>query len=296
MRVYFLSSVPAALYVGGAYFGRVSDFERFAELSLQDNLPVRVDAEGMQSVCFFLDEHLPLRPPEGVDVYRFDGGLAVYIHGFVPIDQTLCVITQKRNGETLATVTKQGGVCLGINTPNGFFNATLPPSFCDCELSFIGESILVKGRDRLCVFTPDGNLLLDENYLSAEWSDTELRLSIPLSDRYKRTAECNYTIKNGNAERTSYRLKQDAALPSDGLLAYAFFESIRIGADFAPFLCDELQNSPETVLDFLGAFLHVLPTPDPNVCLLTYKKAERLFDVRKFSVRIQDGLIVDITA
>lgn len=296
MRVYFLSSVPAALYVGGAYFGRISDFERFAELSLQDNMPVRVDAEGMQPVCFFLDERLPLRPPEGVDVYRFDGGLALFVHGFISTDQTLCVLTQKRKGETLATVTKQGGLYLGINTPSGFFNATLPPSFCDCELFFIGENILVKGKDRLCVFAPDGKRLLDESYLSAEWSDSELRLTIPLSDRYKRIAECVYTIESGSAERTSYRLKQDADLPSDGLLAYAFFESIRIGADFNPFLCDELQKSPETVLDFLGAFLHVLPTPDPSVCLLTYKKAERLFDVRKFSVRIEDGLIVDITA
>ncbi len=296
MRVYFLSSVPAALYVGGAYFGRISDFERFAELSLQDNMPLRVDAEGMQSICFFLDEQLSLRPPEGVDVYRFDGGLALYIHGFVSTSQALCVITQKRGGDTLATVAKQGGVYLGINTPSGFFNATLPPSFCDCELFFIAKNILVKGKDRLCVFAPDGKCLLDENYLTAEWSDTELRLTIPLSDRYKRVAECVYTIENGKAKRTSYRLKQDAAQPSDGLLAYAFFESIRIGADFAPFLCDELQKSPETVLDFLGAFLHVLPTPEPNVCLLTYKKAERLFDVRKFSVLLEDGLIVDITA
>ena len=39
MKIYFLSSQPCALIIGGAYFGRTGDFERFAEISLQDNLP-----------------------------------------------------------------------------------------------------------------------------------------------------------------------------------------------------------------------------------------------------------------
>lgn len=294
MRVYFLSSVPAALYVGGAYFGQVSDFERFAELSLQDSLPVRLDAAGMLPLHFFLNEQLPIVPPKGVDVYRFEGGIAVYAHGYLYADSTLTVLAQGKRENTLATVCKQGGIFLCINTPESFFNAPLPPSFWACELFFVGEHILVKSKTQVCIFHKDGRLLLQENHLNATWSDDELQLVIPLSDLYKRTAECTYSICGDKVERTAYRLKQADSVPGDGLLAYAFFESVRIGADFSCFLCEELQKNPENTTDFLGNFLSVLPTANPTVCLLVYKKAERLFDVRKFSVVVEDGKITDV--
>ena len=294
MRVYFLSSMPAALYVGGAYFGQVSDFERFAEISLQDHLPVRLDAAGMLPMHFFLHEQIPLSPPDGIDVYRFDGGIALYAHGYTHADSTLSVIAQEKRENVLATVCKQGGIFLCINTPEGFVNAPLPPSFWACELFFIGEHILIKNPTQVCVFHKNGRLLLQENYLRVEWTDSELQLILPLSDQYKRTAECTYSIFGDRVERTAYRLKQDDSIPTDGLLAYAFFESVRIGADFTQFLCKELQEHPENITDFLGNFLSVLPTANPTVCLLVYKKAERLFDVRKFSVVFDDGKITDI--
>ena len=80
------------------------------------------------------------------------------------------------------------------------------------------------------------------------------------------------------------------------LIPYAFFESVRIGADFTPFLADDLPMSPEDVRSFLGAFLHVLPCDDTTDCLLVYKKSERLYDVRKCSVNLKDGKITDIFA
>ncbi len=294
MRVYFLSSAPAALYVGGAYFGQVSDFERFAELSLQDNLPIRLDVAGMLPLHFFLNEQLPITPPDGVDVYRFDGGIALYAHGYIHTDHTLSVIAQEKRGNLLATVCKQGGIFLCINTPERLFNAPLPPSFLNSELFFIGEHILIKSKTQVCIFHKDGRLLLQENYLNAVWSDNELQLVIPLSDLYKRTAECTYSICGDRVERTAYRLKQAEYVSPDGLLAYAFFESVRIGADFTCFLCEELQKNLVTITDFLGEFLSVLPTANPTVCLLVYKKAERLFDVRKFSIVVEDGKITDI--
>ena len=294
MRIYFLSSQPSALYVGGAYFGQTHHFERFAEVALGDNLPVRFEAEGMLPLTFFLTERTPIAPPSGVDVYRLPTGLALYAHGFTPIDQTLSVIAQGRSGEILATVIKQGLISLGIESPNGFFNATLPPSFSVCELFFIGGCILVKSPSQVAVFSTFCRQLLLEDYLYAELDNEGIQLTIPLSDHYKRIAECRYTIKDGCVQREHYAIRQQDTVLQDGLIAYAFFESVRIGADISPFLDDDLSMGESDVRSFLGEFLHVLPCDEPTECLLVYKKAERLYDVRKFMVTIQDGKITDI--
>ena len=294
MRVYFLSEQPAALYVGGAYFGRVSTFERFAEISLQDGIPVRFDAQGMQPLQFFLTEDLPLSPPVGVDVYRLPNGIALYAHGYFPIDTTLVPIAQAQDGEKLATAYRQGNIQLAWNTAVGFFNAPLPPSFCECSLFFEGDFLIVKSPAELAVFSEKGERLLYSRYLTAECQDGELTLVIPLSDHLRRTANCRYRLSDGRAELLSYQLQQGEG-NFDGLLAYAFFESVRIGAEFTEFLCDELSTTPTAIREFLGNFLHVLPTENDTDCLLVYQKSERLFDVRKFSVAIQDGKITDLS-
>lgn len=293
MRVYFLSEQPAALYVGGAYFGRVSNFERFAEISLQDGMPVRFDAQGMQPLQFFLGEDLLLSPPDGVDVYRLPSGIALYAHGYFSADTTLTPIAQKQDGERLATVYRQGNIQLAWNTAVGFFNAPLPPSFCECELSFEGEFLLVKSPSELAVFSGKGERILFERYLTAEWQEGELTLVVPLSDHLRRTASCRYRFSERGAELVSYQLQQGEG-KLEGLLAYAFFESVRIGAEFTEFLCDELSASPTAIREFLGDFLYVLPTAEESECLLVYKKSERLFDVRKFTVTVENGKITDL--
>ena len=293
MRVYFLSELPAALYVGGAYFGRVSTFERFAEISLQDGIPVRFDAQGMQPLQFFLNEDLLFSPPVGVDIYRLPSGIALYAHGYFPIDMTLIPIAQKRDGDRFATVYRQGNFQVAWNTPDGFFNATLPPSFCECELFFERDLLVLQSPSEIAVFSGMGERILLEHYLSAEWQDGELSLTVPLSDPLRRTAICRYRFSTAKAELLSYRLQQGQG-NIEGLLAYAFFESVRINADFSEFLCDELIPNPTAIREFLGNFLYVLPTAEESECLLVYKKSERLFDVRKFTVTVENGKITDL--
>lgn len=295
MKIYFLSSIPAALYVGGAYFGRVSQFERFARLSLQDRLPIRFEAEGMFPITFFADEQLPLSPPMNVDIFRLDDGLAVYAHGFTAADTSLCILAQARQAGTLATVSKQGAITLAIESPDGFFNATLPPTFVHCELFFWKTLIVVKSGESLLIFNQKAEKLLDERGFDTHFQEDTLTINLRLSDRYNRTAECTYLLQNETLQKVGHQIRQGEDVGSDGLLAYAFFEAVRIGADVTPFLCDELQEKADSVCEFLGGFLEVLPTENPNECLLVYKKAERLFDVRRFRVTVQGEKITDVS-
>ena len=268
--------------------------ERFAEVSLSDGLPVRFEAEDAQPLHFFLTDAILTRPPNNVEVYRLENGIAIYAKTFLLNDTTLSVITQKRTESLLLTVVKQGEISLGIESQNGFFNASLPPTFSSCELFSIGNCILLQSPTHVAAFTSFGRLLFLEAYENLLLDDEGITMTIPLSDHYRRKAEVRYTLKDGNATRASYTLKQEAIFPEDDLVAYAFFESVRIGASFSDFLSDELAQNETSILGFLGAFIHVLPTDQPQECLLVYKKAERLFDVRRFRVTIERGKIVDI--
>ena len=69
MKVYFLSSIPCALRINNAYFGTTNLFERFAELSLQDNLFVEFLPEGRQPLSFFLTENIRFSAPKGCEIY-----------------------------------------------------------------------------------------------------------------------------------------------------------------------------------------------------------------------------------
>ena len=88
MKIYFLSSRPCALTVGGAYFGVTDTFERFAELSLKDNLYAQFSPQGALPIGVFLTEKLRTEPPENCEVYLLKDGAAIYAKDFPPADFT----------------------------------------------------------------------------------------------------------------------------------------------------------------------------------------------------------------
>ena len=69
MKIYFLSSRPCALMLGGVFFGMTDTFERFAEIEPKDNVFAEFIPEGALPVGFFITEKLRFSPPEQ-DVYK----------------------------------------------------------------------------------------------------------------------------------------------------------------------------------------------------------------------------------
>lgn len=293
MKIYFLSSIPCALYIGGAYFGVVSSFERFAEISLSDNLPVQFVPENALPRSFFLGESIRFSPPEGCEVYLLDDGIALYAKEFKPIDFTLRPITQKREGNTLVTVFSQGGLQMSVEENGQLFTAPLPPCFDPCEISFHGSCILLFSSADIAVFNTHAELLLKETVLSFSVENDTLTAVLPLSDRYKRTAKCAYRLSEG-IRQTEYRLLQGEGTEKEALIPYAFFESVRLGAEYEHFLSSSLREKASSLKEFLGEFLYVLPTDEPLVCKLVYKKAPRLYEVKRFKVTVEKEEITDV--
>ena len=302
MKIYFLSSRPCALTLNDAYFGITDGFERFAEISLKDKLFVRFSPENAQPVSFFLTENIRFEPPTGCDIYLLKDAIAVYAHGFAPLDHTLRAVAQHQENGCLATVFQQGEIQLSLQSPHGFFVAPLPPSFASCEISFESGLVLLRAPDMLAVFTQTGDCLLMEKVLSHETENGVLKVVLPLSDSLGRIAECTYSLTENSCSRTDFILKQartqngetDKAQIRAELIPYAFFESVLLGVEYAEFLSDELRPKTEDIRSFLGNFVAVTVTENPCVCGLVRKKKERLFEVDYFTAELANGKIIDI--
>lgn len=296
MKIYFLSSQPCALTLNGVYFGLTDRFERFAEIDLRDRVFVQFHPENALPIGFFLTENIRFVPPPDCAVYLLKDGIAVYACDFTPTDFTLRPIAQKRDGDCLVTVYAQGRAQMSVNTPDGLFNATLPPSFADCEILFHAGLILLRSSCELAVYTKTAQLLLHERALDFSLEDGVLRARLPLFDSLGQTADCAWALSADSCKQTEFTLRAPSDRPAvlDELLPYAFFESVLIGGNYAAFLCDELLDSAEQIRAFLGDFIAVTLTKEPRCCGLVRKKAERLFCVSYYRVEIADGKITDV--
>lgn len=298
MKVYFLSATPCALTVNNAYFGIVDLFEKSAEVFLKDNLHVCFTPQNAHPLSFFLTEDILFSPPNGCDVYLCKDAIAIYAHTFPPRELALRVIAQKRFEGYLVTVFSQGTLQASFQTPHGFFIAYLPPSFIECDVFFENGLFLLKSPTALAVYTKKGECVLQENVLSYTVENGVLTATLPLSNYLQMYAECAWALSESGVTRTAYKLiskaenKQDSVSP---LPAYAFLESVRIGADASAFLCQDLQAQAEKVKGYLGNFTAITLTNDACIFGLVYPKQPRLFDVRYFRISMQDNKIVDIS-
>lgn len=302
MKVYFLSSRPCALTLNDAYFGLTDRFERFAEISVKDNVFVRFTPENAQPIGFFLNESMRHTPPAGCEIYLLENAIAIYAKSFPPSDLTLKILAQKRFEKSLVTLFYQGELQLSIQTEKGFFISTLPPTFEKSELLFESGLFLLKAPNMIAVYTMAGERVLMENVLSCKIEAGVLYATLPLSDSLGRVADCAWEMSEQGVTRTKCTLLQSRTKDGENdpetlraeLLPFAFFESILLGADCTSLLSDDLAPQADKLKGYLGDFCSVTLTDDPSVCGLVYKKAERLFEIVNFSVTIENGKIKDI--
>lgn len=299
MKIYFLSSQPCSLTLGGVYFGLVNGFERFIEISPKDNLFAQFTPEGALPVGFFVTENLRFSPPDFCEVYLLKDGVAVYVKEFPPADFTLKVIAQRRFSRALATVFKQGALQLSLETEKGVFLFPLDSAFAECEILEESGMFFVKGKGALAAFTAGGKRVFFEKILSCKIENGTLNATMPLSDSLKRIADGEWSITEDELFQTAFSIRQAEENKSSEevlkeLLPYAFFESVLIGADVFEMLSEPLKERAEELKTFLGDFVSVVLTKEANVCGLVRKKSERLFEVSYYSVEIENGKITDI--
>lgn len=294
MKIYFLSSRPCALTLNGAFFGVTDKFERYAEISLKDNIYAQFSPQGGLSIGCFLTDSLRFSPPENFEVYLLKDGIALYARDFPPADFTLKPLAQAKENGVLATLFRQGRLQLSIEYAGELYTDTLPDTFEHGSVTFHSGLVFVECENCLAVYEKTGERLLMETVLSYTVEDNVLRAVLPLSDAFGRTAECTWELTETACAQTEFTVRQSVNAPKDELLAYAFFESVLIGANYAELLSDELRPDAEKIVGFLGDFVAVTLTADPKCCGLLKRKGDRLFEAKYFSVETADGKIIDV--
>ena len=295
MRIYFLASKPCALKIGGIFFGAVDNFERFADVTLTDNLFVEFIPENGLPLSFFLTENIRFEPPLGCEVYLLRDAIALYARDFPASDLALRPITQICEENCLVTVFCQGRVQVSIQTDTNFFISTLPPSFEKCSLFFACDLLFIQSPTQLAVFSKTGKCLFLERVLSHSIEDNCLSVRLPLAESLGRVADCRYELSAEGCTRIAFTISQARAEALDELLPLAFLESVLIGANYEEFLHDELIPEKDKIRAFLGDFVAVCPTDAVNCFALIRKKQERLFEASYCTIKVENGKISDIT-
>ncbi len=294
MKVYFLSAQPSELTLNGVFFGIVDSFERFAEVNLSDEIFAKFTPQGALPVGVFLNDELLRAPPEGVEIYLLKDGIALYIKEFPPSDFILVPIAQARFENALISVFRQGKVQVSLQTEEGFFTSTLPPSFASCSLSYHAGLFFIHTEKQLAIYTKSGKQVFLEEIAHFEVEGNTLNATLPLSDSFGRIADCTWTLDENGITQTQFLLRQTRSQPENGLLAYAFLESVLLGADYKDFLSEELKPSADRIKDFLGEFQAVTLTADPYVCGIVKPKAKRVFELTYITVTVENNKIIDI--
>lgn len=278
------------LTAGGLPLGVIDGHERSVELTPSDDLLIECVAPGRLPVRFFLNETFLTDPPAGVSLYYTRTGTAVYLSSFVRDDLSLRPLAQRRLGDTLLTLYRQGGIQLSLENGSGFHIVDLPDDFEQAELLPAGKCFLVKSPLAFCILSHEGEVLtLSEGTVSEV--DPHIVAEIPFHDSLRHTALC--TFEEGKLQTAQIRTP---LAPTAATYALAFFESVLVGADPKPYLCDALAQKADALGEFLGKFDSVVLTPVPEEVGLVYARKARVYDVVYFRVTLDDdGKISNIT-
>lgn len=288
MQVYFLAERECVLRVNGIHLGIIDLFERSCELTPEDGVTCElIPFDGFLPVSFRFDESFLLQPPPQVQLYYTKNAVAVYCHAFLPSDQTLRVIWQEHFGDALLTLAVQGKVQLYLQTEQAHI-IDLPWAMESCKASLIGDRFLLASDTAFALIGRDGEVLIlsEGRVLSA---DQTLKAEIPFRDCLGHTALCEW--ENGKLTSCTIRTQRE---PTSATTALALFESVLIGADATPFLSEELAKKATDLKEYLGEFISVVLTDDPECVGLVFVRRERIFDVRYYTVELEQGKVSNI--
>lgn len=290
MKIRFLSAVPCALTVGGAYCGITDTFDRYAEIRLKDNLFACFSPQNALPLGFFLNERLFFSPPEGVEVYLLRDGASVYAKDFPARSPDVRIVAQERFLSDLVTVYFQGKVYLSIDTDGGFFVQPLSLRYESAEIKKRDGLFFIEGKNALCIFNARGKKLFDEEINGYSYEGDVLKAELPLYGG-GRVLRGEWALTDEECFSAS---KKTFGASDEGLKTYDFFENFRTGVDVMQVLSDELKADGDFLRSFLGDYEHVFPCDDENECGVLRKKGARIFEADYFRAEWKEDKITDL--
>lgn len=289
MRVYFLSEKRSVLFLNGIALGTVDGFERTCEIDPKDEIFCEFKTPDCVDVAFVLNEAFLLAPPPQIKLYYTQGAVAVYACDFIRSDQSMKILCQERFADARLTLFFQGRLQLEVSRGGDFSLLTLPDYLAAENILRVGREFLIGSDEGFALISRDGKLVTASRGKVIE-TGAALTAEIAFGDSMGHTALCRW--ENGKMTSCTIRTRNE---PNEATFALALFESALIGAEITPFLGENLLPKAGALKEFLGDYVSVVLSDTPARVGLVYPRKERVFDVRYFTVSVQDGKITNIS-
>ena len=274
--------------MNGAPLGKVDKFERTCEIDPKDDIFCELKAPDRASVCFRFNEAFLFTPPPQIKLFFSGSDVAVYACDFVRADQSTKILSSEQFGDIRLTLIMQGRLQLSFTHGAQISLLPLPDYLENAKIYRIGWDFLLEANEGFALLSGDGKLITQSQGHVLE-KDNGVTAELPFADSLGHSAVC--TWENGKMTSCIIRTPNQ---PTEATFALALFESVLIGIDIAPFLCDALQEKAPVLKEFLGKFVSVVLTDEPTRVGLVYERKQRVYDVRYFRVTVTDGKVENI--
>lgn len=292
MKVYFLSSIPCALKINGAYLGKVDGFERFAELFPANSPFVEFLPFGeFLPLRFSLTETLFSAPPKSIDVYRSDDFIVLYAKRFSLYPKPLKLLLEGSS----YTVYFDGSIKVILPDKRVYETAffEIPHTHAQDELLILQEKA-ENTHQKICVFFK-GSLLFDGAVFHFEHDEKKETFSFvaPLKDIACRRAEFVYSLKE-QAVLTSFKVKESLPV-SERFLPCDFLQRLPWDDGAKELLSDNLKEDFDALKNYLGEYAFAQPLATPFCVLLGERQGKNIFRLKTFQAELTNGKISDFS-
>ncbi len=305
VRIYFIATQSAGLKLNGEYAGVIGAFEKYVDLPDKEEVLAEVIPGGEKLPRnFFIGKSLYENPPAFLKIYLSEGQAQIYITRFESSVTGLKIRDQKQLNRLIVTLLdicgKSYASCDGETSnlyelPEEFENASLTPSA-------IGglPVMLIEGASRLCVIAESGKQLYCGQANSYSIGNM-LGLTVDFRGCAGYRAEREYSYNGQQLILNKNRVERKRAV-SDGVMHFAFLESLLYGGDCTEYLSEELIPSASALHEYLGDFTEVT-VPHQNfydkygdipAAGLAYPVKQNLYEIKYFTVDIKDGKIENV--
>lgn len=310
MFFYFYSKTPAIIKINGVYKGKINHAfkEFFIDLSCPPFVEIFPLNANFSPLFFMLDNDFILCPPKNIILTDLKGGYAIVINQ-EENSSPFTIINQQKFPFSVATVFKDNGLKLSIETPNDFYaeNLNLP-----CEKAEIIPFSLENTKFLAINFLGEKNLLvcyLIESKVKKVFSKTAIEFSFDngftTTESYLNIAKhkitCSWQLNGEKLRPVNTTIERDADYKiinlCEHVLPYAFLEEFMLGDEINEFLNENIKENANFLREYFGEYIGVFPPPSfrkfDEIGLL-YKNEQNKYRAEYFTFELENRKICNI--
>ena len=259
-------------------------------------------------VSFMLDDEFLANPPKSIMVVNLKGGYFIKFLSLLRL-APFSVIDQRKLPYAIATVFKENGLKVSIETPNDFYAENLNFDCSQAEIldfSLNGNQIIAinfKGEVNSLYCYHLGNKITKVfcREVQSFCTDNGFSTTQVFEDIRGHKVVCDWVFQDLTMKIADRKISYEKDLQienlPDKIIGYAFLEEFLVGGEIKEFLCEQMQDNARYLKDYFSDFIGVFPPPwfrDFNEIALLYKKSSNTYYVNYYQFEIENKKIKNI--